>query len=58
MPDLTGRTLRSALGALAPLGLEVEIAGQGRVVAQVPRPGRPIEPGLTARLTLTAGTAR
>lgn len=58
MPDLTGRTLRSALGALAPLGLEVEISGQGRVVAQAPRPGRPIEPGMTARLTLTAGTAR
>ena len=58
MPDLTGRTLRSALGALAPLGLEVEISGQGRVVAQAPRPGRPLEPGLTARLTLTAGTAR
>jgi cell division protein FtsI (penicillin-binding protein 3) len=53
MPDLAGRTLRSALAALAPFGLDVEISGQGRVVAQAPAPGEPLEPGVTARLTLT-----
>ncbi len=58
MPDLTGQTLRSALTALAPLQLEVELAGQGRVVQQAPRPGRPIEPGATARLTLASGAAK
>ena len=54
MPDLTGRALRSALAALAPLRLELEIEGQGRVVQQTPRPGQPVAPGATARLTLTA----
>ncbi len=58
MPDLTGRTLRSALAALAPLRLAVEIRGQGRVVRQAPRPGEPLRPGLTARLTLAPGSAK
>ena len=58
MPDLTGRTLRSALVALAPLRLAVEIRGQGRVVRQAPRPGEPLRPGLTARLTLAPGSAK
>ena len=52
MPDLTGQTLRSALAALAPLQLEVEIHGQGRVAQQAPRPGQPVAPGTTVRLTL------
>jgi beta-lactam-binding protein with PASTA domain len=52
MPDLTGQPLRSALAALAPLQLEVEIHGQGRVAQQAPRPGQPVAPGTTARLTL------
>jgi cell division protein FtsI (penicillin-binding protein 3) len=52
MPDLTGQTLRSALAALAPLQLEVEIHGQGRVALQAPRPGQPVAPGTTVRLTL------
>jgi len=55
MPDLTGRMLRSALAALAPLHLTVEIRGQGRVVQQAPRPGAPLRPGLTARLILAPG---
>jgi len=52
MPDLTGQTLRSALAALAPLQLEVEIHGQGRVAQQAPRAGQPVAPGTTVRLTL------
>ena len=52
MPDLTGQTLRSALAALAPLQLELELQGQGRVVQQTPRPGQPVAPGAPARLTL------
>src|SRR2546428_9165214 len=58
MPDLTGRTLRSALAALAPLRLAVEIQGQGRVVRQAPRPGGPLRLGLTAPLTPAPGTAK
>src|SRR5216683_422855 len=55
MPDLAGKTLRQALGALEPLRVEVRLAGQGRVVRQVPAPGEPLEPGAVARLTLTRG---
>jgi len=58
MPDLAGATLRQALTALAPLRPAVELAGQGRVVAQTPAPGAPLEPGLTARLTLTGAGGR
>ena len=60
MPDLAGKTLRQALGALEPLRVEVRLAGQGRVVRQAPAPGEPLEPGAVARLTLTraAGGAR
>ncbi len=62
MPDLAGQTLRHALAALAPLEVAVEIEGQGQVVQQMPRPGQPLEPGATARLTLTGegkrGSAR
>jgi cell division protein FtsI (penicillin-binding protein 3) len=58
MPDLAGRTLRSALAALAPLHLAVDIRGQGRVVRQAPPPGTALRPGLTARLTLAPGAAK
>jgi len=59
MPDLGGKTLRQALEALEPLRVDVRLAGQGRVVRQIPAAGDPLEPGATARLTLTAsGGAR
>jgi len=59
MPDLGGKTLRQALEALEPLRVDVRLAGQGRVVRQVPAAGDPLEPGAIARLTLTAaGGAR
>jgi cell division protein FtsI (penicillin-binding protein 3) len=45
MPDVRGRTLRQALATLAPLDVEIEAQGQGRVTAQEPRPGTPVEPG-------------
>src|SRR4030095_10737643 len=54
MPDLTGKTLRQALGALEPLEVEVRLAGQGRIVRQIPAAGEPVEPGAVARLTLTS----
>jgi beta-lactam-binding protein with PASTA domain len=54
MPDLAGKTLRQALGALEPLGVEVRLAGQGRIVRQMPAAGEPVEPGAVARLTLTS----
>jgi len=58
MPDLNGKTLRQALGALEPFGVEVRLAGQGRIVRQSPAAGEPVEPGAVARLSLAplAGT--
>jgi cell division protein FtsI (penicillin-binding protein 3) len=53
MPDLSGKTLRQALGVLEPLGVEVRLAGHGRVVRQAPAAGEPLEPGAVARLTMT-----
>ncbi|MBI2014703.1 MAG: PASTA domain-containing protein, partial [Candidatus Rokubacteria bacterium] len=58
MPDLAGATLRQALTALAPLRPAVELAGQGRVVAQTPAAGAPLEPGAPVRLTLSSGATR
>jgi len=59
MPDLGGKTLRQALEALEPLRVEVRLAGQGRVVRQVPAAGDPLEAGAVARLTLAvAGGSR
>ena len=54
MPDLYGRTLRDALTALAPLKVEIEMAGRGVVVEQRPAPGAPVAPGTLAALTLGA----
>jgi cell division protein FtsI (penicillin-binding protein 3) len=54
MPDLRGRTLRYALGELAPFGVEVAVNGRGRVVKQEPGAGAPMEPGTVARLVLAA----
>jgi len=54
MPDLGGKTLRQALDTLEPFRVDVRLAGQGRVVRQLPAAGDLLEPGAVARLTLTA----
>lgn len=50
MPDLVGMSLRKALQQLTPCGVEVEIQGAGRVVAQEPEAGK--ECGARVRLRL------
>jgi cell division protein FtsI (penicillin-binding protein 3) len=55
MPDLKGRSLRQSLATLAAFGVQVSVEGQGRVSAQEPAPGTPLEHGTVARLTLRAG---
>ena len=52
MPDLRGKTLRQALASLAALGMQVDVHGRGRVVAQMPEPLALLETGLRARLEL------
>ena len=54
MPDLLGRSAREAAIAAARRGLVVELSGSGRVTAQSPEPGAPIEPGVTCRLELSS----
>ncbi len=54
MPDLGARTKRQALAALAPLGVEVEMVGQGLVVRQEPPPGTLLTRDVTVRLALTS----
>ncbi len=51
MPDLTGRSMRDALAALAATGASVDVKGTGRVTAQTPEPGGAIGPGTTVQLT-------
>ena len=58
VPDLRGRTLRQALAMLAPLGVAVRLEGGGRVVAQTPAPGAPVELETSVRLTLAGPAAR
>jgi cell division protein FtsI (penicillin-binding protein 3) len=52
MPSLSGLTLRQALAILAPLRVQVEVQGQGLVVAQAPGEGAPVEPHALTRLEL------
>jgi len=52
MPDLAARTKRQALAALAPLGVEVEMIGQGLVVRQEPPAGTLLARDMTVRLAL------
>ncbi len=52
MPSLGGMTLRQALATLAPLRVQVEVQGQGLVVAQAPGEGALLEPNVVTRLTL------
>jgi cell division protein FtsI (penicillin-binding protein 3) len=53
MPSLSGMTLRQALAALAPLRVQVEVQGQGLVVAQAPGEGALVEPDAVTRLELS-----
>jgi len=45
LPDLSGRTLRAAVTAIEPAGLEIAVEGSGRLVAQSPPAGTPVVPG-------------
>jgi cell division protein FtsI (penicillin-binding protein 3) len=54
MPDLRGNSLRQALRTLQPYGIRVDIAGNGRVVGQQPKAGRPLNGVLEIRLELRA----
>lgn len=52
VPDVTGYDLRSAIRILEDRGLNVDIAGAGRVIHQSIAPGSPIKRGQRIRLTL------
>ncbi|MDP2309244.1 MAG: penicillin-binding protein [Pseudomonadota bacterium] len=52
LPDLHGRTLRDALTGLGPAGLDLQVAGYGRVTEQAPAPGTAVSPGEPVRIRL------
>lgn len=52
MPDLRGLSARTAVRALARVGLTPRVAGRGVVAAQEPTAGSPLEPGTSVRLWL------
>ena len=58
MPNLRGKTKRQVLALLAPLRIDVAMAGRGVVVDQDVAPGSPVDPGTKVRLTLDSQTLR
>ena len=58
MPAVVGLSLRSAMEALAPLEVRLEVAGRGVVAAQTPAAGSTLAPGALAKLTLHPPSAR
>jgi cell division protein FtsI (penicillin-binding protein 3) len=58
MPSLRGKTKRQVLALLAPLRIDVSMAGRGVVVDQDIAPGAAVERGSTIRLTLASPTVR
>lgn len=52
LPDLSGRSLRAALAALEPSGLDLQVQGSGRVVSQEPLAGTALVAGETVVLHL------
>jgi hypothetical protein len=55
MPDLRGNGLRQALRTLQPFGIQVEVAGSGRVVGQQPKAGSQLTGVREIRLELRPG---
>ena len=58
MPSLRGKTKRQVLALLAPLRVDVTMAGRGVVVDQDIAPGAPVDRGAMVRLTLDSPTIR
>jgi cell division protein FtsI (penicillin-binding protein 3) len=52
LPDLTGRSLRDALGSLEPAGVALRVDGYGRVTEQSPPAGAIVAPGEPVRIVL------
>jgi cell division protein FtsI (penicillin-binding protein 3) len=58
MPRVEGLSLRQAMEALAPFGVEVEISGRGMVRGQSPPAGASLARGTVCHLTLASPAAR
>ena len=52
VPALAGLPARAAVRALEALDLGADLTGSGRVVSQMPRPGRVVERGARVKITL------
>jgi cell division protein FtsI (penicillin-binding protein 3) len=55
MPDVRGLSVRTALAALEPLGVQIRLAGRGAVVEQTPPAGAPVRAGAVVKLALAPG---
>ncbi len=57
MPDLTGKSLRQGLRLLEKIGVDVQVEGSGRIVAQKPKVGKLLERGDQCLLILNRDPA-
>ncbi len=51
LPDLRGKSIRRVVAELAANGLQLEMQGTGRAVAQYPEPGSRLSPGSICRVS-------
>ncbi|MCB9779993.1 MAG: transpeptidase family protein [Alphaproteobacteria bacterium] len=51
-PDLSGLSLRDALGVVEGTGLALQVSGSGRVTTQQPGPGTVLDPGASLEVAL------
>ncbi len=51
LPNLKGKSMRRVLAVLSERGLQVELEGSGRAIAQEPKPGSRLEPGSLIRVS-------
>ena len=42
MHDLSGKSLKNAMRIISAIGLKIKVNGSGKVISQIPKPGRAI----------------
>ena len=42
MPDLSGQSLKNAMKIINGIGLKIKVNGSGKVISQIPKPGKTI----------------
>ena len=52
MPDVRDLSSSRAIRIIQRLGMKIEVEGSGKVVKQIPRPGKDVKRGVTCKLIL------